>query len=81
MDGEELDDDGPPEFDDVEADFTDAASERWKAKNVECTQDFVQKKYSFDIPGIPRQESNWLEATTDFPRKSIHFYVVSKRSY
>lgn len=88
-----MDDDEPQEFDDVEADFVDAASERWNAKNVECTPGFVQRKYAFDKKGIPREETNWVEATTDFPGLSwfllsllillanIHFFffLFSKR--
>lgn len=67
------DDDDPPEFDDVEMDFFTDATERYGAKNVVVTPGFVRKKYAFGIRGIPREESDWVEAWTDFPRTFLGF--------
>lgn len=48
-------------------DFVTDATERFGATNVVCTPQWVKRRYVFDIKGIPRQESDWLEVTCDFP--------------
>lgn len=69
-DGNELeyeDDDEPLAYDDVVADFENDAEEKWGVTGLSFTPHWVQKKYSFGIKGIPREETNWLEAFCDFP--------------
>ncbi|GAA5888512.1 hypothetical protein JCM6882_008978 [Rhodosporidiobolus microsporus] len=60
-DGDEL------PFDDVEAGFTDDASDKWNLQNVRCTKEYVKRRYAFGIKGVPRVETNWLEVECDFP--------------
>lgn len=64
-DGEEEQE--PIEFDDVDMDFYTDATEKWGATGVESTPHWVRKKYAFGIKGIPREETNWLEVSCDFP--------------
>ncbi|KAK4703657.1 DNA polymerase alpha subunit A, partial [Phenoliferia sp. Uapishka_3] len=64
--GNELDDDDPPEFDTVEDDFTSVA-ERYGVQGLDCGTEFVKRKYAFGIKGIPRGETDWIEATCDWP--------------
>ncbi|SCV75007.1 BQ2448_8036 [Microbotryum intermedium] len=70
VDGNEIDDEDGPEFDDIVADFDDTAESKWNVKNLEVVgETWVRKKYSFGIKGIPREETNWVEFASDFPEK------------
>ncbi|KAL8283423.1 hypothetical protein RQP46_005833 [Phenoliferia psychrophenolica] len=67
-DGNELDGDDPAEFDTVELEFTDIAQDQYSVRGLEFEhRDFVRRKYAFGIKGVPRGETNWVEATCDFP--------------
>lgn len=78
-DGNEMDDDDPPEFDDVAADFENDCTEKWNITGLDCETEFVRRKYAFGIKGIPREETNWLEAYCDFPRACLGLVPPSER--
>ncbi|KAM0750832.1 hypothetical protein T439DRAFT_289087 [Meredithblackwellia eburnea MCA 4105] len=79
-DGNVLDDDeDPPEFDDVVMDFESDMSDKYGVTGLECGEEFVKRKYAFGIKGIPRGETDWIEATCDFP--SALFILSSTRKY
>ncbi|GAA6009942.1 DNA-directed DNA polymerase alpha catalytic subunit POL1 [Rhodotorula paludigena] len=68
VDDEDSDDEGDElPFDDVEGDFLDDAKGKWNLQNVSCTPGYVKRQYAFGVKGVPRKETNWLEATCDFP--------------
>lgn len=46
-------------------------------QNVSCTPGYVKRQYAFGVKGVPRKETNWLEATCDFPSAySARFYAL-----
>lgn len=51
-------------------DFEDVA-EKYGVTGISCGEDFVKRKYAFGIRGIPRGETDWVEATCDFPSASL----------
>ena len=72
VDGNELDDEDPPEFMTIEAEFSDIAKDNFEVRGLEFEQqEFVRRKYAFGIKGVPRGETNWVEATCDFPSRSL----------
>ncbi|SCZ87769.1 BZ3500_MvSof-1268-A1-R1_Chr2-3g05237 [Microbotryum saponariae] len=79
MDGNEIDDEDGPEFDDVVADFDDTAESKWNVKNLEVVgETWVKKKYSFGIKGIPREETDWVEFASDFPDANLSSPSIAK---
>ena len=70
MDGNEMEDEGEPEFDTVMDDFQTDAEERWGAEGLEFGDDFVRRKYAFGLKDVPRGETNWLEVRANWPSRS-----------
>ncbi|GAA5981594.1 hypothetical protein JCM5350_008038 [Sporobolomyces pararoseus] len=60
------DEDGEFPAEEVAADFIDDA-QKHGATGLVAAQDYVKKRYVFGIKGIPRNETNWLEVSADFP--------------
>ena len=81
VEGEALDD--APEVDDISADLDDAVERLYKKTpqagevfTFEVKPEFVKMKYAFDIKGIPREESNWVEVSYPYSGSSL----VSRRA-